>query len=140
MTNGKFFVFHKAAVDGSSALVSDTGANIDLAAFPAGSLVNMVAEDNLVFLVFKDGGRYAEGSFDNGGVSAGEVLKHTHVKLTCTSANAHKLVKDIVRLMNEKNKDVIDFDDINNRFDSEFCTGITAIVRMEKSTTVTSDS
>ena len=51
----KLLMFHASEVDSNSVHSHDAGTNIDLAAFPASSITSMSADEDYVYLWFKDG-------------------------------------------------------------------------------------
>ena len=73
----KWLYFHASAIDSSSVTSHDTGTNIDFAAFPVDSLTAIMAEEDMIYLYFKNATRF-QGSIG----SATEVMEQTYVRLT----------------------------------------------------------
>ena len=122
----KWLYFHASAIDSSSVTSHDTGTNIDFAAFPTESLTSIMAEEDMIYLYFKDATRF-QGSIG----SATEVMEQTYVRLTTpedtTSTGSNyggtdaapvnieeKVVSRLLGLITSSSSKVIKFDIVNS--------------------------
>ena len=87
----KWLYFHASAIDSSSVTSHDTGTNIDFGAFPTDSITAIMAEEDMVYLYFKDATRF-QGSIG----SATEVMEQTYVRLTTAEGKEHKFVDNLL--------------------------------------------
>ena len=90
-------VFHAGVVDANSVANSDTGTDLDLAAFDAGNITALAAENNgngLVYIYFSNSNKFEGGPVG----SATELLEQAFVRLTCTSGKEADVVKDFLAL------------------------------------------
>jgi len=92
MQNNKFLIFHASGVDSSSVISHDTGTNIDLACFPSSAITAIMAEEDMVYLYFKDATRF-QGSIG----SATEVMEQAYVRLTTAEGKELDVVKDLTK-------------------------------------------
>ena len=100
----KLLVFHAGAVDSSSVTSADDGANIDLCALPASAITSVFAEEDFVYVYFKEAGRFELGigtDLDSDDTDA-EVLKtmeQTFVRLGVAEGKEIDVVKDFSALV-----------------------------------------
>jgi len=100
----KLLVFHAGAVDSSSVTSADDGANIDLCALPASAITSVFAEEDFVYVYFKEAGRFELGigtDLDSDDTDA-EVLKtmeQTFVRLGVSEGKEADVVKDFAALV-----------------------------------------
>ena len=103
----KLLVFQSGAVDSSSVTSADDGTNIDLAAFPASSLTSMFAEEDFIYLYFKEAGRFEQGLV--GGVTndtnddtdqavLAEAMEQTFVRLGVSEGKESEAIKDLANI------------------------------------------
>ena len=99
----KLMVFHSGAVDASSVTSADDGVNIDLCALPASAITSVFAEEDYVYVYFKEAGRFELGigtDLDSNDTDA-EVLKtmeQTFVRLTVAEDKEIDVIKDFAAL------------------------------------------
>ena len=97
-------MFHAGAVDSSSVTSADDGANIDLCALPASAITSVFAEEDFVYVYFKEAGRFELGigtDLDSDDTDA-EVLKtmeQTFVRLGVSEGKEADVVKDFAALV-----------------------------------------
>ena len=105
----KLMVFHSGAVDSSSVTSADDGANIDLCALPASAITSVFAEEDFVYVYFKDAGRFEAGQAF-GGVTNDttddvdqavmhEIMEQTFVRLGVSEGKEADVVKDLAALV-----------------------------------------
>ena len=103
----KLLVFQAGSVDSSSVTSADDGTNIDLAAFPASSLTSMFAEEDFIYLYFKEAGRFEQGLV--GGVTndtnddadqavLAEAMEQTFVRLGVLEGKESEAIKDLANI------------------------------------------
>ena len=137
----KMLVFHAGAVDANSVANSDTGTDLDLAAFDANNITALAAENNgsgLVYIYFANSNKFEGGPVG----SATELLEQAFVRLTCTSGKEADVVKDFLGLVSAaqvNTNPVPVFDAVNNTYPINHITGI-QIRRHVTTATVGSDS
>ena len=105
----KLLVFHSGAVDSSSVTSADDGTNIDLCALPASAITSVFAEEDFVYVYFKEAGRF-EGGTSFGGVTNDtaddadqavmhEIMEQTFVRLGVSEGKEADVVKDFAALV-----------------------------------------
>ena len=105
----KLIVFQAGAVDASSATSADDGTNIDLYALPASAITSVFAEEDFVYVYFKDAGRFEAGQAF-GGVTNDttddvdqavmhEIMEQTFVRLGVSEGKEADVVKDFAALV-----------------------------------------
>tara|TARA_R100001510_G_C7579420_1_gene152959 strand:+ start:322 stop:771 length:450 start_codon:yes stop_codon:yes gene_type:complete len=57
----KLLVFHSGGVDSSTVTSADNGVDIDLCALPASGITSIFAEEDFVYIYFKEAGRFELG-------------------------------------------------------------------------------
>ncbi len=101
-------VFHAGAVDSSSLTSADDGVNIDLCALPASSITSVFAEEDFVYVYFKEAGRFENGisstveqdSDDTTAfVKEFKTLEQTFVRLGVAEGKEADVVKDFAALI-----------------------------------------
>ena len=105
----KLMVFHSGAVDSSSVTSADDGTNIDLCALPASAITSVFAEEDFVYIYFKEAGRFEAGQAF-GGVTNDttddadqavmhEIMEQTFVRLGVSEDKEVDVVKDLAALL-----------------------------------------
>ena len=105
----KLMVFHSGAVDSSSVTSADDGTNIDLCALPASAITSVFAEEDFVYIYFKEAGRFEAGT-SFGGVTNDttddvdqavmhEIMEQTFVRLGVAEGTEADVVKDFAALI-----------------------------------------
>ena len=101
-------VFHSGAVDASSVTSADDGVNIDLCALPASAITSVFAEEDFVYIYFKEAGRFENGisstveqdSDDTTAfVKEFKTLEQTFVRLGVAEGKEADVVKDFAALV-----------------------------------------
>tara|TARA_R100001015_G_C4439873_1_gene33874 strand:- start:57 stop:509 length:453 start_codon:yes stop_codon:yes gene_type:complete len=105
----KLMVFHAGAVDSSSVTSADDGTNIDLCALPASAITSVFAEEDFVYVYFKDAGRFEAGQAfggvtndttdDNDQTVMHEIMEQTFVRLGVSEGKEADVVKDFAALV-----------------------------------------
>jgi len=105
----KLIVFHARAVDSSTVTSADDGTNIDLCALPASAITSVFAEEDFVYVYFKEAGRFEAGQAF-GGVTNDtaddadqavmhEIMEQTFVRLGVAEGKEADVVKDFAALI-----------------------------------------
>ena len=105
----KLLVFHAGAVDSSSLTSADDGVDIDLCALPASAITSVFAEEDFVYVYFKEAGRFEAGT-SFGGVTNDandnddqavmhEIMEQTFVRLGVAEGKEADVVKDLAALL-----------------------------------------
>ena len=102
-------VFHSGAVDSSTVTSADDGTNIDLCALPASAITSVFAEEDFVYIYFKDAGRFEAGQAfggvtndtndDNDQAVMHEIMEQTFVRLGVLEGKEADVVKDFAALV-----------------------------------------
>ena len=101
-------VFHAGAVDSASLTSADDGVNIDLCALPASAITSVFAEEDFVYIYFKEAGRFENGisstveqdSDDTTAfVKEFKTLEQTFVRLGVAEGTEADVVKDFAALI-----------------------------------------
>ena len=105
----KLLVFHAGAVDSSSVTSADDGTDIDLCALPSSAITSVFAEEDFVYVYFKEAGRFEAGtSFggvtndtndDNDQAVMHEIMEQTFVRLGVSEGTEANVVKDFAALV-----------------------------------------
>ena len=105
----KLLVFHAGAVDSSSVTSADDGANIDLCALPASAITSVFAEEDFVYVYFKDAGRFEAGQAFGGVTNDAndnddqavmhEIMEQTFERLGVSEGKDADVVKDFAALV-----------------------------------------
>ena len=126
----KLMVFHAGAVDSSSVTSADDGTNIDLCALPASAITSVFAEEDFVYVYFKDAGRFEAGQAFSGVTNdtsddvdqavMHEIMEQTFVRLGVNEGTEADVVKDFAALATASgtagNTQVPVFDAVNGSF------------------------
>ena len=126
----KWLYFHASAIDSSSVISHDTGTNIDFGAFPASSLTSIMAEEDRIYLYFKDATWFDTGlAGNNNDAATYETLEQVYVMLTVPEDSdgddiEHTVVEKLLNLITRGQTTVIKFDAVNSSF---AIPGVTAI-------------
>ena len=104
----KWLYFHASAIDSSSVTSHDTGTNIDFGAFPTDSLTSIMAEEDYIYLYFKDATRFDTGLA--GGGDSYETLEQVYVRLTVAEGTEHTVINSILNLITRGETTIIKFD------------------------------
>ena len=115
----KWLYFHASAIDSSSVTSHDTGTNIDFGAFPTDIITAIMAEEDMVYLYFKDATRF-QGSIG----SATEVMEQTYVRLTDAEGTEHTVVDNLLGIITKGQTTVIKFDAVTPSWPIENVTAI----------------
>ena len=104
----KLLVFHASGVDNSTLTSADDGVDIDLCALPSSAITSIFAEEDFVYIYFKEAGRFEAGtSFsgvtndttdDNDQVVMHEIMEQTFVRLGVAEGKEADVVKDLAAL------------------------------------------
>ena len=105
----KLMVFHSGAVDSSTVTSADDGTNIDLCALPASAITSVFAEEDFVYVYFKDAGRFEAGQAFGGVTNDAndnddqavmhEIMEQTFVRLGVLEGKEADVVKDFAALV-----------------------------------------
>tara|TARA_R110001583_G_scaffold182055_2_gene339639 strand:- start:82 stop:495 length:414 start_codon:yes stop_codon:yes gene_type:complete len=113
----KWLYFHASAIDSSSVISHDTGTNIDFGAFPAENLTSIMAEEDQVYLYFKNATRFETGIGGNSNdEDTYETMEQVYVRLTVAEGTEHTVVSDILGIITKSNVGVIKFDAVTPSF------------------------
>ena len=138
----KWLYFHASAIDSNSVTSHDSGTNIDFGAFPAESITSIMAEEDQIYLYFKNATRF-EPVLDNYAALEGtfETMEQVYVRLTTpedtTSTGSkyggtdavpvnieEKVILRLLNLITRGQTTVIKFDAVNSNF---AIPGVTAV-------------
>ena len=98
MQNSKFLIFHASGVDSSSVISHDTGTNIDLACFPSSAITAIMAEEDMVYIYFKEATRFDTGiTGNNNDAATYETLEQVYVRLTVGEGKELDVIKDLTK-------------------------------------------
>ena len=129
----KWLYFHASAIDSSSVISHDTGTNIDFGAFPADNLTSIMAEEDHIYLYFKDATRFENGltstteqdSDDTTAFVHGfETMEQVYVRLTVSEGKEHTVVEAILNMITNSNRNVIRFNAVSSIWDVANITAI----------------
>ena len=100
----KLMVFHAGAVDSASVTSSDTGADVDLCALPASAITSIFAEEDFVYVYFKEAGRFELGigtDLDSNDTDdeTYTTLEQTFVRLGIAEGMEDTVVKDLAVML-----------------------------------------
>tara|TARA_R100001443_G_C3217225_1_gene144977 strand:+ start:37 stop:462 length:426 start_codon:yes stop_codon:yes gene_type:complete len=95
----KLMVFHAGAVDSSTVTSADNGADVDLCALPASAITSVFAEEDFVYVYFKEAGRFELGVGSADGTDDQvKTLEQTFVRLGVAEGKEIDVVKDFSAL------------------------------------------
>ena len=113
----KWLYFHASAIDSNSVTSHDSGTNIDFGAFPVESLTSIMAEEDYIYLYFKDATRFDTGlAGNNNDAATYETLEQVYVRLTVTEDLEHTVIEKLLNLITRGQTTVIKFDAVNSSF------------------------
>ena len=104
----KFMVFHSSGVDSSSVNSHDSGTNVDLGCFRVSAVTSVMAEEDFVYIYFKDATRFEQGiastteqdSDDTTAFVHGfETMEQCYVRLGVAEGKEFDVVKDLTNAM-----------------------------------------
>ena len=130
ITGEKLIVFRSGAIDSNSVTSADDGTNIDLCALPASAITSVFAEEDFVYVYFKDAGRFEAGQAFSGVTNdtsddvdqavMHEIMEQTFVRLGVNEGTEADVVKDFAALATASgtagNTQVPVFDAVNSSF------------------------
>ena len=92
-------VFHAGAVDSSTVTSADNGTDVDLCALPASAITSVFAEEDFVYVYFKEAGRFELGVGSADGTDDQvKTLEQTFVRLGVAENKEIDVVKDFSAL------------------------------------------
>ena len=95
----KLMVFHASGVDASTVTSADNGADIDLCALPMSAITSVFAEEDMVYVYFKEAGRFELGLGSADGTDDQvKTMEQTFVRLTVAEGKEADVVKDFAAL------------------------------------------
>ena len=95
----KLMVFHASGVDSSTVTSADNGADIDLCALPMSAITSVFAEEDMVYVYFKEAGRFELGLGSADGTDDQvKTMEQTFVRLTVAEGKEADVVKDFAAL------------------------------------------
>ena len=113
----KWLYFHASVIDSSSVTSHDSGTNIDFGAFPVESLTSIMAEEDQIYLYFKDATRFDTGlAGNNNNAATYETLEQVYVRLTVAEDTEHTVIEKLLNLITRGETKVIKFDAVNSSF------------------------
>ena len=132
----KLMVFHSGAVDSSTVTSADNGTDIDLCALPASAITSVFAEEDLVYIYFKEAGRFENGMASTTEQDSDDTtafahaykgLEQTFVRLTVAEGKEADVVKDFAALatmVGSTTNPVPVFDAVNSVYPINNVTGV----------------
>ena len=121
----RWLTFHASGVDSNSVISHDTGTNIDFGAFPAENLTSVMAEEDNIYLYFKDATRFETGIGGNSNdEDTYETMEQVYVKLTVSEGTEHTVVNDLLSLVVSGTNPIIKFDAVNSSWAIDNVTAI----------------
>jgi hypothetical protein len=95
----KLMVFHAGAVDSSTVTSADNGTDVDLCALPASAITSVFAEEDFVYVYFKEAGRFELGVGSADGTDDQvKTLEQTFVRLGVAENKEIDVVKEFSAL------------------------------------------
>ena len=104
----KYLIFYASGVDSSTVTTHDAGTNVDLGCFKVSDISAIMGEEDMVYIYFRDAGR-----FEQGHVSATEVLEQSFVRLTVAEGKEIDVIKDFTSLITSFNTNRFIFDAVS---------------------------
>ena len=104
----KFMVFHSSGVDSSTLTSADDGVSVDLGCFRVSQVTAIMAEEDFVYIYFKDATRFEQGltstteqdSDDTTAFVHGfETMEQCYVRLGVGEGKEFDVVKDLTNAM-----------------------------------------
>jgi hypothetical protein len=94
-----YLIFYASGVDSSSVTAHDAGTNVDLGCFKASDITAIMGEEDMVYIYFKNAGRFESGSGAVVLSQPSEVLEQTFVRLTVAEGKEIDVIKDLTNLL-----------------------------------------
>ena len=120
----KYLIFHASAVDSSSVTAHDSGTNVDLGCFKASDISAIMGEEDMVYIYFRNAGRFEEVLASAGSDVMIETIEQTFVRLTVAEGKEINVIKQLTTVIGNTPNSNILFDAVNNSYP---ITNVTAI-------------
>ena len=91
----KFLIFYASGVDSNSVTAHDSGTNVDLGCFNASDISAIMGEEDMVYIYFRNAGRFEEGQIGEMALASLEVLEQTFVRLTVGEGKEIDVIRDL---------------------------------------------
>ena len=135
----KLLMFHVSGVDSSSVNSHDAGTDIDLGAFPMSSITAIMAEEDFVYIYFKDATRFEKNWGNSNDEDTYETMEQCYVRLTCSEGTEHKVIEELwTTACSLTAGAVMKFDAVNSSYPIDNVTGL-QIRRQLTTHTIASD-
>tara|TARA_Y100000034_G_scaffold57084_1_gene69788 strand:+ start:93 stop:521 length:429 start_codon:yes stop_codon:yes gene_type:complete len=95
----KFMVFHSSGVDSSSVNSHDAGTDVDLGCFKVSDVTAVMAEEDFVYVYFKDATRFEGNWGHNNDAATYETMEQCYVRLGVAEGKEFDVVKDLTNAM-----------------------------------------
>ena len=138
----KFMVFHSSGVDSSSVNSHDAGTDVDLGCFKVSDVTAVMAEEDFVYVYFKDATRFEGNWGHNNDAATYETMEQAKVRLTVGEGKEFEVIKDLLNLVTATGVggyDSMVFDAVNDTWPINNVTAI-VIYRSTTTYTIASDS
>jgi len=112
----KFLIFHASAVDSSSVTAHDSGTNVDLGCFKASDISAIMGEEDMVYIYFRNAGRFEEVLASAGSDVMIETIEQTFVRLTVAEGKEINVISDLTSLIGNTSHSSILFDAVNSSY------------------------
>jgi|21_taG_2_1085346.scaffolds.fasta_scaffold181465_2 hypothetical protein len=112
----KFLIFHASAVDSSSVTAHDSGTNVDLGCFKASDISAIMGEEDMVYIYFRNAGRFEEVLASAGSDVMIETIEQTFVRLTVAEGKEINVIKQLTTVIGNTPNSNILFDAVNNSY------------------------
>ena len=95
----KFMVFHSSGVDASSVNSHDAGTDVDLGCFRVSQVTAVMAEEDFVYVYFKDATRFEKNWGNSNDEDTYETMEQCYVRLGVGEGKEFDVVKDLTNAM-----------------------------------------
>ena len=95
----KFMVFHSSGVDSSSVNSHDAGTDVDLGCFRVSQVTAVMAEEDFVYIYFKDATRFEKNWGNSNDEDTYETMEQCYVRLGVGEGKEFDVVKDLTNAM-----------------------------------------
>ena len=112
----KYLIFHASAVDSSSVTAHDSGTNVDLGCFKASDISAIMGEEDMVYIYFRNAGRFEEVLASAGSDVMIETIEQTFVRLTVAEGKEINVISDLTSLIGNTSHSSILFDAVNSSY------------------------
>ena len=112
----KFLIFHASAVDSSSVTAHDSGTNVDLGCFNASDISAIMGEEDMVYIYFRNSGRFEEILVVSGDAEVMETMEQTFVRLTVAEGKEIDVIKQLTTVIGNTPHSSILFDAVNSSY------------------------